>query len=381
MEEGTRFQVLAPVVRGRKGEYGELFRELQAKGFSRARVDREVVSLAEPPKLDKKYKHTIEVVVDRLTVKASSRRRLTDSVETALGLAGGLVILDFVDLPEKDPHRERTFSEHLACLDDDLSFEELEPRSFSFNSPYGACPECTGIGTRLEVDPELIIADDDLSLAAGAVAPWAGGTSSEYFLHLLEALAESLDFSVDTPWRKLPARAKEAVLHGLDYQVHVKYRNRYGRMRSYYSGFEGAIPFVQRRHNETESDWSRERYEGYMREIPCPACKGSRLKPESLAVLLGGSSISDICRLPIRDCDEFLRDIELSDRERQIAERVLKEVHSRLGFLLDVGLDYLTPAAKPSGSGWPRRSGPASSASSTCSTSRPSGCTSATTGA
>ena len=309
IEEGTRFQVLAPVVRGRKGEFVELFRELQTKGYSRARVDGATVSLAEPPKLDKKYKHSIDVVVDRLSVKPSAKRRLTDSVETALGLAGGLLLLDMVDLPEKAKDRERRFSEKLACPNDHpLSMDELEPRSFSFNSPFGACPECTGIGTRLEVDPDLIVPDDEKSLADGAVAPWAAGaSSSEYFQRLLEALADDLKISMDTPWRKLPARAKNAVLHGLDYEVHVKYRNRYGRMRSYHTGFEGAIPFVQRRHNETESDWSRDRYEGYMREVPCPVCEGSRLKPESLAVLVGGRSIADVCRLPIRECDEFLR--------------------------------------------------------------------------
>jgi excinuclease ABC subunit A len=350
MDEGTKFQVLAPVVRGRKGEFVELFRELQIKGYSRARVDGATVSLAEPPKLDKKYKHSIDVVVDRLSVKASAKRRLTDSVETALGLAGGLVILDLVDLPEKSKDRERKFSEKLACPNEHpLSMDELEPRSFSFNSPFGACPECTGLGTRLEVDPELIVPDDEKSLGDGAVAPWAAGaSSSEYFQRLLEALAEDMRFSMDTPWRKLPERARKAVLHGLDYQVHVKYRNRYGRLRSYHTGFEGAIPFVQRRHTETESDWSRDRYEGYMREVPCPACQGSRLKPESLAVLVGGHSIADVCQLPIREADEFLRGVELSDRERQIAERVIKEIHARLGFLLDVGLDYLS-LNRPSG--------------------------------
>jgi excinuclease ABC subunit A len=348
LEEGARFQVLAPVVRGRKGEYADLFRELQSKGYSRARVDGVVATLTDPPRLKKQEKHTIEVVVDRLAVKPSSRRRLTDSVETALALAGGLVVLDFVDLPEEDPHRDRVFSEHLACHDDDLSFEELEPRSFSFNSPYGACSECTGIGTRMEVDPELLVPDEDLTLREGAVAPWAAGQSSEYFLRLLVALGETLGFDVDTPWRSLPARARDAVLHGLDYQVHVKYRNRYGRERSYYTGFEGAIPFVQRRHSETDSDWSRERYEGYMREVACPTCRGSRLKPEVLAVTVGGRSIADVTALPIRECDEFLRSVELSDRERQIAERVVKEIHARLGFLLDVGLDYLS-LDRPSG--------------------------------
>ncbi|RZS82824.1 excinuclease ABC subunit A [Motilibacter rhizosphaerae] len=342
MEDGARFQVLAPVVRGRKGEFADLFADLQTKGYSRARVDGATVQLSEPPKLDKRYKHTVEVVVDRLQVKPSAKRRLTDSVETALGLAGGLVVLDFVDLPEGDPGRERIFSEHLACLFDDLSFEELEPRSFSFNSPFGACPECTGIGTRLEVDPELLVPDDELSLREGAVAPWASGQSADYFLRLLDALAESLEFSLDTPWRSLPKRAKDAVLHGLDYQVHVKYRNRFGRERSYFSGFEGAIPFVKRRHSETDSEWSRDRYEGYMREVPCPSCKGSRLKPEILAVTVNGMSIADFCALPVGEAAKALADLELSARERQIAERVLKEINARLGFLLDVGLDYLS---------------------------------------
>ncbi|RKS84219.1 excinuclease ABC subunit A [Motilibacter peucedani] len=342
MEQGARFQVLAPVVRARKGEFVDLFADLQTKGYSRARVDGETISLAEPPKLDKRYKHTIEVVVDRLSVKASTKRRLTDSVETALGLAGGLVVFDFVDLPEGDPGRERIYSEHLACLYDDLSFEELEPRSFSFNSPFGACPECTGIGTRLEVDPELLVPDDELSLREGAVAPWANGQSADYFVRLLDALADALDFSLDAPWRTLPKRAKDAVMNGLDYQVHVKYRNRFGRERSYFTGFEGAIPFVKRRHSETDSEWSRERYEGYMREVPCPACHGARLKPEILAVTVGGRSISEACALPIADAAEFLGSLELSARERQIAERVLKEIQARLGFLLDVGLDYLS---------------------------------------
>ena len=342
LPEGDRFQVLAPVVRGRKGEYVELFRELQTKGYSRARVDGQVVPLTEPPKLDKQKKHTIEVVIDRLQVKESARRRLTDSIETALGLGGGLVVLDFVDLPEDDPHRERTFSEHLACLYDDLSFEELEPRSFSFNSPYGACPECTGIGTRMEVDPELIVPDPSKSIADGAIAPWSGGHVSDYFRRLLDALADDLKFSVDKPWESLPARAQKAVLHGHDTQVHVRYRNRYGRERSYWTTYEGVLPYVQRRHAEAESDTSRERFEGFMREVPCPACAGARLKPESLAVTLGERSIAEVARLPISDCAAFLREMTLTDREQAIAGRVLKEINERLRFLLDVGLDYLS---------------------------------------
>ncbi|HSE55142.1 MAG TPA: excinuclease ABC subunit UvrA [Nocardioidaceae bacterium] len=343
LAEGTRFQVLAPVVRGRKGEYVELFRELAAKGYSRARVDGATVTLLEPPKLKKQEKHTIEVVVDRLVVKPSAKQRLTDSVETALGLSGGVVVVDLVDRPADDPLRERRFSEHLACPNEHpLSLEEIEPRSFSFNSPYGACPECTGLGTRLEVDPTLLVPDDTVSLADGAVAPWAGGQSADYFLRLLSAVADDLKFSLETPWRELPKRAKDAVLHGLDYQVHVRYRNRFGRERTYFTGFEGAIPFVTRRHGETDSDWSRERYEGYMREVPCPSCAGARLKPEVLAVTFGGRSIAEVTRMPIRECHAFLREVELTDRERTIAERVVKEIQARLGFLLDVGLDYLT---------------------------------------
>ena len=342
LDEGTRFQVLAPVVRGRKGEYSELFRELQAKGYSRARADGTVIRLDDAPALKRYETHDIEVVVDRLTVKDGARRRLTDSVETALRLSGGVVALDLVDLPADDPHRERVFSEHLACLYDDLSFEELEPRSFSFNSPYGACPACTGIGTRMEVDPELVVPDPSRSLDGGALAPWSGGHVSTYFLRLLEALGDALGFSMDTPWERLPARARKAVLYGHDTQVNVRYRNRYGRQRSYYTSFEGVVPYVERRHSEAETDSSRERFAGYMREVPCLSCGGSRLRPVSLAVTVGGRSIADVCAMPIGESAKFLCALELTPRERHIAERVLKEVNARLGFLLDVGLDYLT---------------------------------------
>ncbi|MFB9835073.1 excinuclease ABC subunit UvrA [Actinoallomurus acaciae] len=341
-EEGTRFQVLAPVVRGRKGEYAELFREMQTKGFSRARVDGATVRLDEAPKLKKYEKHDIEVIVDRLSVKEGSRRRLADSVETALGLTAGTVILDFVDLPEDDERRERMYSEHLYCPYDDLSFDELEPRSFSFNSPYGACPDCTGLGTRMEVDPELIVPDPEKSLGDGAISPWSGGHVSDYFLRLLTALGEAMGFDLDTPWERLPAAARKAILKGHDTQVHVSYRNRYGRRRSYYTTYEGVIPYVQRRHSEAESDSSRERFEGYMREIPCPSCEGRRLKPVVLSVTVNDRSIADVAAMPIGECAKFLLAMELGDREKHIAERVLKEINARLGFLLDVGLDYLT---------------------------------------
>ena len=348
----TKFLVLAPVVRARKGEFLDLFKDFTTQGFSRVRVDGTVYPIAEIPKLKKQEKHTIEVVVDRLTVKAESKTRLTDSIETALRLASGLVILDFVDVKTGSPDKERTYSEHMACHDCGLSFEELEPRSFSFNSPFGACPDCSGIGTKLEVDEELVIPNDDLSINDGAITPWSGGQSSEYFSRLLEGLAADIKFSMDTPWKKLSVKAKEAILYGSDYEVHVKYKNRYGRVRNYSTGFEGVVSFVERRHSETDSDFSRDKYEAYMRETPCPVCKGTRLKPEVLAVTIGDKSIAAICELSIKDCAAFLNKISLNAREKQIAERVLKEVNARLGFLLDVGLDYLSlarPAATLSG--------------------------------
>ncbi|WP_353654102.1 excinuclease ABC subunit UvrA [Arthrobacter sp. NEB 688] len=357
LPERTRFQLLAPVVRARKGEYVDLFAELQAKGFSRARVDGEVVALTDPPKLEKQVKHTIDVVVDRLVAKgsdSSAKRRLTDSVETALGLAGGVVVVDFVDLEEGHPERERRYSEKMACPNDHpLAMDEVEPRSFSFNSPFGACPECSGIGTELEVDPDLIVPDDDLTLAQGAIAPWATASgAADYFQRVMSALADEMGFSMDTPWKQLPKKVRDSLLTGRNHKVHVRYRNRFGRERSYSTGFEGAIPFVRRRHSETDSDWSRERYEGYMREVPCPVCRGARLKPESLAVLIGGRSIADVSRLAIGDAAQFFSTVDFTERERQIAARVIKEIDARLGFLLDVGLEYLSldrPAGTLSG--------------------------------
>ncbi|MEV5499404.1 excinuclease ABC subunit UvrA [Nonomuraea fuscirosea] len=342
LEEGTRFQVLAPVVRGRKGEYAELFRELQTKGFARARVDGTVVRLEEPPTLKKYEKHDIEVIVDRLSVKDTARRRLTDSVETALQLSGGTITLEFVDLAEDDPNRERFYSEHLYCPYDDLSFEEMEPRSFSFNSPFGACPECTGLGTKMEVDPDLVVPDPERELGDGAIHPWSGGHTSEYFSRLIEALGHTVGFTLETPWEKLPKKAQKSLLYGHDEQVHVRYSNRYGRQRSYYTTFDGVIPWVQRRHAEAESDSARERFEGYMREIPCPACKGARLKPVTLAVTVAGKSIAEVAAMSIGECAKFLAALKLSDRDMHIAERVVKEINARMGFLLDVGLDYLT---------------------------------------
>jgi excinuclease ABC subunit A len=342
----TKFQVLAPVIRARKGEFVELFSDLITQGYSRARIDGEVIQLSDAPKLKKQEKHTIEVVIDRLTAKAESKTRLTDSIETALRLASGIVVLDFVDAKGAD--KERTYSEHLACHDCELSFEELEPRSFSFNSPFGACAECSGIGTKKEVDEDLIIPDDSISINDGAIAPWSGGQSSDYFLRLLEALAKDLPFSLDTPWKKISVKAREAILNGYEYEIKMKYKGRYGA-RNYTTGFEGVIPFIHRRHEETDSDYSRDKYEAYMREISCEKCNGARLKPEVLAVTIGDKNISEICELSIADCATFLKQIKLNKREAQIAERVMKEVNARLGFLLDVGLDYLS-LARPAGS-------------------------------
>ena len=350
MPATTKFQVLAPVVRARKGEFLDLFQDLMSQGYSRARIDGEVVALSDAPKLKKQEKHTIEVVIDRLTAKAESKSRLTDSIETALRLAQGIVILDFVDAKGGD--KERIFSEHLACHDCSLSFEELEPRSFSFNSPFGACPDCSGIGTKLEVDIDLVIPDDSISISEGAIAPWSSGHVNEYFMHLLEGLSEEVAFKFDVPWKKISEKARNAILNSHEHKVHVKYKNRYGRTRNYSTGFEGVIPFLQRKHSETDSEFSRERYESYMREVPCGTCDGARLKPEVLAVTIGEKNIAEICELSINDCAEFLKQIELNKREAQIAERVMKEVNARLGFLLDVGLDYLSlarPAATLSG--------------------------------
>jgi excinuclease ABC subunit A len=342
----TKFQVLAPVIRARKGEFVELFTDLITQGYSRARIDGEVVALSDAPKLKKQEKHTIEVVIDRLTAKAESKTRLTDSIETALRLSSGIIVLDFVDAKGAD--KERTYSEHLACHDCELSFEELEPRSFSFNSPFGACAECSGIGTKKEVDLDLIIPDDSISINEGAIAPWSGGQSSDYFLRLLEALAKDLPFSLDVPWKKISIKAREAILNGYEYEIKMKYKGRYGA-RNYTTGFEGVIPFIHRRHEETDSDYSRDKYEAYMREVSCEKCNGARLKPEVLAVTIGDKNISEICELSIADCAIFLKQIKLNKREAQIAERVMKEVNARLGFLLDVGLDYLS-LARPAGS-------------------------------
>ncbi len=338
LPEGTKFQVLAPVVRGRKGEYEKLLTDLGRKGFARARVDGEMHDLSQPVRLERHYKHTIEVVVDRLVASPDIRRRVADSIETALQLAEGLASIAMQTGGEEEVV---TFSQSLACTNCGLSFEELAPRNFSFNSPYGACTTCDGLATRLEVDPALIVPDPTLSIEEGAISPWAGNRL-EYWYRVLEGVADAHGFSTKTPWNKLPKRFRDIVLYGSDEEVYVRYKNRYGRLRSYYTTYEGAVPVIERRHAESESDHARERLEQYMQEVPCRACKGARLRPESLAVTVGGVNVAEMTRLSIRDTLAFVDGLELTDRERMIAERLLKEIRERLRFLVDVGLDYLT---------------------------------------
>ncbi len=343
LPEGTRFHVLAPVARERKGDYAKLFTDLQSKGFARVQVDGTVYRLSEPPELRRQERHTIEVVVDRLTARPSSRQRITDSVETALRLADGLVLLDVVDLPDGDPARRPRFSEMLMCPNGHpLAVDEIEPRSFSFNSPFGACPACTGLGAHREVDPELIIADGTLSLAQGAIVPWAGGQERDYFRRLLQGVADQRGFDLDTPWDELAQDARSAVLQGTGDRVHISYRTRAGRDRSYYVTYEGVLPWIERRHAEAESDSAREKYEGFMRDIPCPACAGARLRPEILAVTVQGRSIAEVAALSIGEAAGWVQELDLTERERLIGERVLREIRARLGFLADVGLDYLS---------------------------------------
>ena len=342
--ERTRLQILAPVVSARKGEFVDLFKDLLTQGYSRARVDGETVQLSDPPKLAKQYKHTIEVVVDRIVIKDGIHQRLTDSIETALKLADGRVLIDFVDREQDDPERTRSFSENLACPNNHpLQIDTIEPRAFSFNSPFGACSACDGIGSRLEVDTELLVPNPDLTLGEGAIAPWSQGkATTEYWLRLLAGLGEELGFDLNTPFKDLPAKTRAAILDGKDYKVEVSYRNRFGRERRYTSGFEGVKAYIKRKHEETESDFARDRYEQYMRQVACPSCGGARLNPTILGVKVGGKSIADITDLSLADALAFVRGLQLSTREAKIGEQVLKEIDARLQFLLDVGLDYLT---------------------------------------
>ena len=342
--ERTRLQILAPVVSARKGEFVDLFKDLLTQGYSRARVDGETVQLSDPPKLAKQYKHTIDVVVDRIVIKDGIHQRLTDSIETALKLADGRVLIDFVDREQDDPERTRSFSENLACPNNHpLQIDTIEPRSFSFNSPFGACSACDGIGSRLEVDTELLVPNPDLTLGEGAIAPWSQGkATTEYWLRLLAGLGEELGFDLNTPFKDLPAKTRAAILDGKDYKVEVSYRNRFGRERRYTSGFEGVKAYIKRKHEETESDFARDRYEQYMRQVACPSCGGARLNPTILGVKVGSKSIADITDLSLADALAFVRGLQLSTREAKIGEQVLKEIDARLQFLLDVGLDYLT---------------------------------------
>src|SRR5437763_5371871 len=344
LPDGTRFQVLAPVVRGRKGEYEGLLDEMAQQGFARARIDGEVVELSgEKPKLARHENHTIEVIVDRLVKRDGIERRLTDSLETALKLAEGVAEVQLVPRDGEESEEEiLTFSQHLACPVCGRSFDELAPRNFSFNSPYGACASCAGLGTKYEVDPELVVPNPDLSIDEGAIAPWSGARG-EYFQRVLTALGETYGFSTATAWKNLKKADQKIVLYGSgSKQVHVQYRNRYGRTRSYHTHYEGVVTYLQRRHGEAESDYMRESIEGYMRGVPCPDCGGGRLKPASLAVTVGGRSIFHLCDLSIGKSADAMMALELSERDHLIADRVLKEIRARMQFLLDLGLDYLS---------------------------------------
>jgi len=337
LPQGTRFQVLAPIVRDRKGEYSTLVEDLSKKGFARAKIDGEVRELSEKIRLDRYYKHSIDVIVDRLVMKPGIERRVADSVETALNLAEGLVSIELVDDGDL-----QVYSQHLACLHCGLSFDELQPKNFSFNSPYGACERCDGLGTHLEVDPELIVPDEDLSIEEGALAPWATGRT-EYFARMLESVAAYAKVSVKKPWKSLTKKQRETFLYGTgEDAIHVRYRNRYGRSRSYDTYYEGVIGWLQRKHDEVDSEYHREKLEEYMRQVPCPACKGSRLKPESLAVTIGDKTIAALTAMSIAESDAFLKTLAWDEREHLIGDRIIKEIAARLGFLLDVGLDYLT---------------------------------------
>ena len=342
-EEGTRFQILAPLVRGRKGEHAELFRQLTGDGYSRVRIDGETYPLTDLPTVAKTYKHDIDAVVDRAVVRPNAKQRITESVETALALAGGVVTIDFVDRDAKDPERERRFSEKMGCPNEhDVNIDELEPRQFSFNGPWGACPDCSGLGTLLDPDPELIIPNEDLSLDEGAIAPWTTPTIKQHYSRVLDSLGEEHGFSTSTPWKDLSAPVRKLLLQGAKGNVVVKYRNRFGRVRSFSQKYEGIIPFIRRRHDEAETDAARDRWGGYMREINCATCNGARLKPASLAVTVADRNISELVDLSIGEAAEFLGQLELTEREAAIAARLIKEINLRLRFLLDVGLDYLT---------------------------------------
>ena len=345
LPEGTRYQILAPIVTQKKGEFVDLFKDLLTQGYARAVVDGEVIQLAEAQPLKKTFKHDIAVVVDRLVAKADIIGRLTDSVETALKLAGGRILIDFVDLDASDAGRNRVFSEKMSCPNEHpLTLTEIEPRTFSFNAPFGACPACSGLGTKMAVDPELVIGDPSASINDGVILPWSnqGKGVFHYFQRMLESLADDLEFSLDTPWKDLPEEAREAILYGNNFDVKVKHKNRFGREIRYTSGFEGVLVRLERKYLEAENDWARERMAGYLREIPCHACEGRRLKPEVLAVKVDGQSIADVAAMSLGECVKYFEGIQLAERDVKIAAQVLREIRARLDFLLSVGLDYLS---------------------------------------
>src|SRR6185503_13083512 len=343
LPDGTRFTVNAPVVRDRKGEYRELFESLRSEGFSRVKVDGEQHTLEEPPSLDKKFKHTIEVVVDRLVMKEDLRTRLTGSVETAAALAEGLVVVDQVDSGEV-----KTYSQNFACPEHGSVLPELQPRIFSFNSPHGACPRCTGLGAQQEIDPDLLVPDPDLSIDDGALVPWAVGGSG-FYESVIQAIADRYEVPTDVPWRTLAQAQQDWFLYGTDGdKVYVAYRNKMGRRRSYMIAFEGIVSSLQRRYRETDSSTQRERIEEYMSFRPCPVCKGARLKPEVLAVTVGGRNIHEFTKLSITSALGFLDSLELTETEQLIGVRIIKEIRERLTFLDDVGVGYLNILDEPS---------------------------------
>ena len=338
-KQGSKFLVLAPIVEGRKGEYSTLLDDLAGQGFSRARVDGTVYELAERRdiKLARYETHVIEVVVDRLVLKPTIRQRLTESVEAALRLAKGVVVVHDLDSDE-----QQRFSEMMACTTCGVSFTELAPRDFSFNSPYGACAVCSGLGTRFEVDPELVVPDPTLSVADGAIAPW-GGHRARYFDRLLQSVCDFGGFSSDTPWNKLKEADRQLLLHGLgDEKVEYKYKKKNGRSASFMAQFRGVANWLERQWQEAEGEWSREQAEQYMREVECRACGGQRLKPEILAVLINGTNIAQVSNFTIDEAVAFFSGLKLNKRDAKIATQVVKEINERLSFLLDVGLDYLT---------------------------------------
>src|SRR5919106_3242539 len=337
LDEGVRFMVMAPVIRGRKGEYGKLFEELRAEGYTRVKVDGELRRLEEDIVLDKKFKHDISVVIDRLVMRDDVRRRLADSIETAVALAEGLVEVEQVDGGDV-----RTYSERFACLHCGTSMPELEPRMFSFNSPHGACSLCTGLGSHMEIDPELIVPDPSLSLNDGAILPWST-SASNYYDQMTSAIAERYEIDLDTPWEDLEEDAQDCFLFGTNGdRIYVSYRNRYGRRRSYTTSFEGIVPNLERRYKETDSEYVREKIEEYMSVVPCPDCDGARLRPESLAVKVGGLGIHEVTRLSAKRAIDWFEELELSDTERQIARLILREIDERLRFLDNVGVGYLS---------------------------------------